>query len=62
VINDEIDWAKWVDFLWVSSETCDSISHSGKIYNCWNSSEILKDDSCGLESDLHRLAGKLLPI
>jgi hypothetical protein len=52
VIDDEIDWAEWVDLGWITTESLHSISHGGKIDNGWDSSEILQDDSCWLERDI----------
>lgn len=62
VVNNEIDWAEWVDLLWVSSELDHSVSHGGEVDDTGDSSEILEDNSGGLEGDLDLLGGLLLPI
>jgi len=41
VIDDEVNWAKWVDLGGVSSKTLHGITHGGEINDCWNTSEVL---------------------
>jgi hypothetical protein len=41
VINDQINWAQGVNFLWVSSESHHSISHGSQVDNSWDTSEVL---------------------
>jgi hypothetical protein len=33
MVNNQIDWAEWVDLLWITSETLHSIAHSSEIDN-----------------------------
>jgi hypothetical protein len=39
VIDDEVDWAKWVDLGGVSSKTLHGITHGGEINDCWNTTK-----------------------
>jgi hypothetical protein len=51
MINDEVYWAEWVDLLGITTESLHSISHGCEVDNSWNTSEVLQDDSSGLEGD-----------
>jgi len=62
VINNEIDRAKGINLIRASSESDHSISHGSKINNGRDTSEILKDDSGGLEGDFNTSSGILFPI
>lgn len=62
MIDDQINGAERVDFHWINSKFFNGISHSGQIDDGRNTSEILQDDSGGLERDLHILVGGLLPV
>lgn len=62
VINDEVNWAKRVDFSWVTSKSLHGISHGCEINNGWYTCEILKDDSSWLEWDVNILFGKVYPV
>lgn len=61
MIDDEIDWAEWVDLGWITSKSLHGISHGSKIDNSWDSSEILQDDSSWLERDIGAGLRVLLP-
>jgi len=62
VIDDEIDLAKWVDLVWVTTLLLHGSSHGGEIDNSWDTSEILKEDTSWLEWDLHVLLRGVLPV
>ena len=62
VIDNEVDWAEWVNFFWVSSESDHGVSHGSQVNDSWNTSKILQDDSCGLERDFDLFFGLLFPV
>jgi hypothetical protein len=39
VINDQVDWAEWVDLGWISSKSVHGVSHGSKIDNSWDSTK-----------------------
>jgi len=49
VIDDQINLTEWVDETWVATELLHSGSHRSEVYNCWYSSEVLKQDSRGFK-------------
>ena len=45
MVNDQIDWAEWVDLLWITSKALHSIAHSSEIDNSgYTTKEILLVD------------------
>ena len=36
VIDDQIDWAQWIDFRWVTSEPLHGISHGCEVDDGWH--------------------------
>ena len=52
VVNNQIDGDVGVDLSGISSKTLGSITHGSKIDDGRDTSEILKDDTSRLESDL----------
>jgi hypothetical protein len=62
VINDEVNWAKWVDLLSITTESLHGISHGSQIYDSWDAGEILQDDSGRLEGNFKILLRALTPV
>ena len=62
VVDNEVDWAKRVNLLRVSSESDHSISHGSQVNDSWNTSEILEDDSGGFEGDFDLLFRFFFPV
>ena len=42
VINDQIDWAKWVDLGWIATETSHSVTHGSQIDDSWDTTNKIK--------------------
>lgn len=62
MIDDQVNWTEGVDFLGITSQASHCVSHGCQINDCWNSSEILKDNSGRFEGDLDSFAGELFPV
>jgi hypothetical protein len=62
VIDDEINWAQWVDLLRISAESGHGISHCSEVNHSWHTCEVLEDHSCGFEGDLEVLLGAFTPV
>lgn len=52
VINDQIDGDVGIDLGGIRTETLDGITHGRQIDDSGDSSEILEDDTSGLEGNL----------
>lgn len=62
VINDQINWAKWIDLSWVTAKSLHSVSHRCEIDDSWHSCEILQDNSSRLEWNIDILLRVLNPV
>jgi hypothetical protein len=62
VIDDQINWNLRVNLHWINSKLGNCISHSSKIYNCWNTGEILEKNSSWLEWNFYVLSVSDLPV
>jgi hypothetical protein len=55
VVNNQINWAKRIDFFWITSEPDHCISHGGQVNDSRYTSKILEDNSCWFEWDFDLL-------
>jgi hypothetical protein len=62
VVNDQIDRAGRVDVLGVQAQIFDGISHGGQVTDGGDTSEILQQNSGGLEGNFDVLLVGLLPV
>ncbi len=62
MVDDQVDWAKGVNFLGITAQSGDCISHGSQIDDSGHSCEILEDDPGWLEGDLNFLGGKFFPV
>ena len=62
VIDDQVGLHQRVNLIRVSTKLEHSSAHSGKVYNSRNSSEVLKEDTGGLERDFNILCGGVFPV
>jgi hypothetical protein len=49
VVNNEVYLAERVDFGRIATKFLHGSSHGSQINNCWNTGEILQEDTSGLE-------------
>jgi hypothetical protein len=62
MINNQFNRTKWIDYLGILTHSFDSVSHGSEIDHCWNSSEILQNNSGGLKGNLDLLMLGLIPV
>jgi len=61
MIDDQVNWAEWVDLIGITTESHHGITHSSEVNDCGDTSEILENDSSWLEWNLDLLGSVLLP-
>ena len=62
MINDQIRGANWVNLVRVSVQLQHSITHGGKVYDGWDTREVLENDAGGFEGHLDVLIVSLLTL
>ena len=62
MIDNEINLAERVDFIWVTTKGLHGRAHGSQINDGWHTSEVLEEDASGLERDLDGLLRRGLPV
>lgn len=62
MINNKVYRYQRVNFVWVAAKFAHSIPHAREINNCWDTSEILEEDTGWLERDFDLLWCAVLPV
>ena len=62
MVNNQVDLAEGVDFVGITTEVVHGGTHSSEINDGRHSSEILQQDTCGLERNFFVLLGLDVPV
>lgn len=62
MVNNKVNWTERIDLAWITTKAIHGITHRSQVDDCWDTREVLKDDSGWEEWDFNIFLRSASPV